>query len=288
LSPGDLSERAAGIGRDLADTERAEALFGRGSTIPLQKMLQLIGHAGSICRIYDRRKSDAGGATGFLINGALFGRQAESLLLTNHHVLHGSEADDGLLAHHDYAGCIPFDHAEARFTYWGGKNVERTFAIKEILDHSKRPDIDFALASLAEPVPQAMALPICADDKPLRSRNFVESRLRSKVLVVGHPRGESLTFSLDDIEVVDHELDGKPCTGPRRIHYRTPTDRGNSGSPVFESDTLEVVGLHRSGHVQPLRADWPCKRPDDVYEANEAVWIGSVSEYARRPKPPAV
>lgn len=265
-TPRDLSERAA----------QAEALFGADRTLQLDKMLKLIAHAGSICRIFDPRNPNAGG-TGFLVDGALFGiPEAGSLLLTNHHVLHGPEANDALLAHPDYGGSVPVSRAQTRFTYWGGTKVERTFALKEVRHYSIRNEADFTLATLDGEIPREMALPICVDNKPLRSRNNKDPKQRSSVLVVGHPRGEALTFSLDNTEVVDHELDDQPCTRPRRIHYRTATDHGSSGSPVFELQTLDVIGLHRSGSAGPLRADWPGKSLNDIYEANEAVWIGSV------------
>jgi len=96
------------------------------------------------------------------------------------------------------------------------------------------------------------------------------------VILIGHPNGDSLSFSVSDNEVVDHELDDDPRDHPRRIHYRAPTEPGSSGSPVFHHETLEVVGVHRTGRAKPLRADWPRAKPDEVYEANEAVAVRSL------------
>ena len=112
--------------------------------------------------------------------------------------------------------------------------------------------------------------------KPLGSRNVVDARQRAKVFIVGHPKGGDLSFSVSDNEVVDHELDDEPCDRPRRIHYRTPTEPGSSGSPVFHHASLEVVGLHRTGRAKPLRDDWPRARDDEIYEANEAVSMRSL------------
>jgi hypothetical protein len=274
-SPRDLGERVEGIGRDLSERGRAEALFGADSTLQLNKLLTLIGRAGSICRVFDPLDSRKGG-TGFLVDGALFGLTPGPLLLTNHHVLHEPAASRELLDRSDYSGSVRVDRAQVRFTYWGGKPVEQTFTLKEIIRSSTRDDADFALASLAGEIPQEMTLPISTADEPLRSRNNVDPKQVSKILIVGHPRGEALTFSLSDTEVVDHELDDEPRTRPRRIHYRTTTDHGSSGSPAFEFDTLDVVGLHRSGRAAPLRENWPGKKQGEPYEANEAVWIGSV------------
>jgi len=92
--------------------------------------------------------------------------------------------------------------------------------------------------------------------------------------------GGALSFSLSDNEVVDHELDDAPSRPhhPRRIHDRAPTQPGSSGSPVFHHETLEVVGLHRTGDATPLRDDWP-RGPNEVkVEANEAVSIHPIRE----------
>ena len=112
--------------------------------------------------------------------------------------------------------------------------------------------------------------------KPLGSRNVVDARQRAKVFIVGHPKGGDLSFSVSDNEVVDHELDDEPCDRPRRIHYRTPTEPGSSGSPVFHHKSLEVVGLHRTGRAKPLRDDWPRAGDGEIYEANEAVSMRSL------------
>jgi V8-like Glu-specific endopeptidase len=104
----------------------------------------------------------------------------------------------------------------------------------------------------------------------------VDATQRAKVMIVGHPKGGDLSFSVSDNEVVDHELDDDPRDRPRRIHYRTPTEPGSSGSPVFHHKSLEVVGLHRTGRAKPLRDDWPRAREDEIYEANEAVSMRSL------------
>jgi V8-like Glu-specific endopeptidase len=56
-----------------------------------------------------------------------------------------------------------------------------------------------------------------------------------------------------------------------RLHYRTPTTGGNSGSPVFNKD-WKLVGLHHSG-----RFDMPkLNNKEGVYEANEAIRIDAI------------
>ena len=53
-----------------------------------------------------------------------------------------------------------------------------------------------------------------------------------------------------DNELLDHE--GPPTGQPQipgvcRVHYRAPTEGGNSGSPVFNAAAWQVVALHHKG-----------------------------------------
>ena len=58
-----------------------------------------------------------------------------------------------------------------------------------------------------------------------------------------------------------------------RIHYRTATEGGSSGSPVFNS-SWDLVGLHHSGGDAMPRL----KGVSGSYQANEGIWIKSVGE----------
>jgi V8-like Glu-specific endopeptidase len=268
-TPAALAKLAEGL---RGATARAEATFGAGSAIPLHKVLDLLQRARSVCRIGDVHDPQRAG-TGFLVNGADLNPPRDGMfVLTNHHVLHGPEADDALLESDDYRGSIDVERAKAEFYYWNGAPQLKTIKIVKILDSSPRNKLDFALASLEEAVPATVALPLSHSVKPLGSRNNRSADRRAKVIVIGYPNGGELSFSVSDNEVVDHELDDTPRDPPRRIHYRAPTEPGSSGSPVFHAETLEVVGLHRSGRVKPLRDDWP-REKDEVYEANEAVSV---------------
>jgi hypothetical protein len=272
-SPDDLESLAA---RLRAASGQAEATFGAGSAIPVERVERLLQRARSVCRITDIHNPARAG-TGFLVSGEdLVPPRQGAFVLTNHHVLHGPEATDDLLGSEDYRGSIPIDRAQAEFHYWGGKAELKTFRIDGVLRHSCRTEADFTVASLAGDVAPDLALTLSRSLKPLGSRNVVDPKQRAKVILIGHPLGGRLSFSISDNEVVDHELDDGACERPRRIHYRTPTEQGSSGSPVFHHETLEVVGLHRTGRATPLREDWPRAKPEEVYEANEAVAVRSL------------
>jgi V8-like Glu-specific endopeptidase len=87
---------------------------------------------------------------------------------------------------------------------------------------------------------------------------------KTKVFVVGHPSGDALQLSLHDSELLD------VCDHDRLLHYRTPTEPGSSGSPVFNSN-WEVVALHHAGS-----SAMPRLRGKGQYEANEGISIRSI------------
>jgi V8-like Glu-specific endopeptidase len=87
---------------------------------------------------------------------------------------------------------------------------------------------------------------------------------KSKAYVVGHPLGSGLQISLNDSLLLDID------DAERLVHYRTPTDPGSSGSPVFNTD-WEVIGLHHGGSRKTPRL-----RGSGDYEANEAISLLSI------------
>lgn len=58
------------------------------------------------------------------------------------------------------------------------------------------------------------------------------------VYVIGHPGGGGLQLSIRGNDLIDQ--DGT------RIHYRAPTSKGSSGSPVFD-DVWRLIGVHHKG-----------------------------------------
>jgi V8-like Glu-specific endopeptidase len=87
---------------------------------------------------------------------------------------------------------------------------------------------------------------------------------KTRAFVVGHPRGAGLQISLHDSVLLD------VCDDKRLIHYRTPTDPGSSGSPVFNSE-FNVIALHHAGSH-----DAPRLHGAGSYEANEGIALGAI------------
>lgn len=88
--------------------------------------------------------------------------------------------------------------------------------------------------------------------------------VRSKAYVVGHPLGGGLQLSLFDSVLLDI------CDDQRLVHYRTPTDPGSSGSPVFNAQ-WEVIALHHAGSIATPRL-----HGEGCYEANEGIALAAI------------
>jgi V8-like Glu-specific endopeptidase len=86
---------------------------------------------------------------------------------------------------------------------------------------------------------------------------------KPRVYVIGYPLGGGLSISLQDSSWLD--------TDGRLLHYRTPTEPGSSGSPVFDQQYWTLIALHHAGE-----SDMPRLRGSGKYEANEGIAITAI------------
>lgn len=87
---------------------------------------------------------------------------------------------------------------------------------------------------------------------------------KTKVYVIGHPEGGGLEISLTDSTLLDID------DAQRLMHYRTPTDPGSSGSPVFNT-LWQVVALHHAG-----TDTMPRFRGGGFHKANEGIAFNAI------------
>ncbi len=191
----------------------------------------------SVARI--ERKNGKGHGTGWLVNASdFFPGQNGKLLLTNNHVISPSPNPRAIFP----------DECRVNFQAMG----EILEVEDEVVWYSSYLDLDATFLKLkAEPKAKAVslynhALQI-ADPMP-------------RLYIIGHPRGRDLELSLQD----NHLL----ALTETVLHYRTPTEPGSSGSPVFEPEDWRVTALHHKGSGETNRLDGT-----GSYEANEGISI---------------
>ena len=195
------------------------------------------------------RDTSQGHGTGFLLKGSdLASRFGEGLvLLTNAHVV--SDNPDVRKRH----GSLPPEETVIFFEAHG----EEEYEVAEVLWTSPPEDFDATVVRLSKA--ETLAAKVAGQLANIAKRLPVVDEA-ARVYVIGHPRGGGLSYSLQDNLLLDHESP--------RIHYRTPTEGGSSGSPVFNAK-WELIGLHHAGSEAMPRLNG---RPG-TYPANEGIWL---------------
>jgi hypothetical protein len=243
LSSGDLQ---------LARKVDLEAVFGADRFDTFENYRRGLDRCGSVARI--GRSADSGIGSGFVLPGRLLSAKLDDrfVLITNAHVLSESDADRA-------AGALHPEEAVVTFGALEGMPPDRELRLGRLLCWSSPDEHDVAVAELSEPVapktpyPLAAVLPAAASQAPVR--------------VIGHPAGRGLSLSVNYL--LDHQVP--------RLHYRTATEGGSSGSPVFDH-AWNLIGLHHAGGdaVQRLNGQ------PGTYQANEGIWIKAICETAHR------
>ena len=211
------------------------------------------------CRAVARIQTayDDGLGTGFLASGpSLHPDLAPLVLVTNGHVVpEGLEADSAVVTFHgldEEPGTPPHRFGVRRVRWY---------------ERSAVPGLDTTVLELdgyppgVDPVPFASRMPA----KPLQGR---------RAYVIGHPRGlDQPQFSLQDNVLLDYD--------DRHLHYRSPTEGGSSGSPIFNNE-WKLIGLHHAGGVDLPRLN----EHGGTYAANEGIAISAIRK-ALAARPPA-
>jgi V8-like Glu-specific endopeptidase len=236
------------------DREVLERNFSGEKTFTVDTLKRMLALCPCIGCVIDSAGARLG--TGFLMAGSTFSLNEPLVFVTNAHVISDT-----------YEGSIPA--AEAKVTF----EIESAVAgapvphpIDRILFTSEPGNLgarSSTLDKLDVTIAALQSFPAnAAGLKP--AANIPLPSPQTKAFVVGHPSSGALQFSLHDSVLLDVSDD------ERLMHYRTPTDPGSSGSPVFNWK-WEVVALHHAGSQLTPRL-----HGDGTYEANEGITIRAI------------
>jgi V8-like Glu-specific endopeptidase len=253
VSPSEVSAVARAIE---SNREAFEKNFLGEASFSVEAVRRMLGTCSSVGCVINKQLERLG--TGFLIQGdwlkASFGPQP--VFVTNAHVI--SDVVPNAIRTTEASVTFEVESAQA------GKPI--VYKVREVLftslpgdlgvSSAAKDNLDVTVARL-EPLPSQCHSLTAAAQLPL-----IEDK--AKAYVVGHPRGSGLQISLHDSRLLDIDDD------ERLIHYRTPTDPGSSGSPVFNA-AWEVIGVHHAGSSKTPRL-----HGSGSYEANEAIALRAV------------
>jgi V8-like Glu-specific endopeptidase len=237
--------------------ERPEVLeknFTGEKSFTVANLKQMLELCPSIGCVIDSTGARLG--TGFLMAGSSFGFEQPLVFVTNAHVI--SDTWQGSIASTDALVTFETESVAA------GQPV--THAVDRVLftsDPGDLGELSPALEKLDATIVSLKTLP--ANVSALKpAQNIPLPSAKSKAFVVGHPQSGALQFSLHDSVLLD------VCDDERLMHYRTPTDPGSSGSPVFNAN-WQVVALHHAGSPETPRL-----HGRGSYEANEGIAIRAI------------
>jgi len=182
-------------------------------------LLLAMQHAKCIGRIWHGSK---GIGTGFLVSGETLSSvwSKQQVFVTNNHVISEPKG-------HPHA-ILP-EQAKVTFDILFGSDGKE-FKVKEILWQSSIDKCDTTVLLLDE---------VITEMEYFNTTDSMPSTLNEdRIYVIGHPNGGELSFSFQDNTLVDFD--------DRLLHYRSPTDPGSSGSPIF-NEHWELIGLHHAG-----------------------------------------
>ena len=248
---GGVRLNASDVTADLDQSAQLEKVFGAGQF----KTVKWYQHGLECCESIARIETSQGNpeGTGWLCRAdGLFGNGSNNLVLvTNTHVANAKGGE----------GALRFDKAAARFEI--SNHVSRCTSV---VWSSPIADCDATILELDSFPPTAAGLSLADEALTMRATADKAQRL----YIIGYAGGRGLAFSFDDNVMI--------ACNDRRVHYRTPTEGGSSGSPVFDEEAWEVVALHHAGTARMPKLD----DPTSFYEANEGIPIATIRAAIRR------
>ncbi|SNC77630.1 Trypsin-like peptidase domain-containing protein [Hymenobacter gelipurpurascens] len=239
--------------REEANTSQVyEKVFGSDTFNTYKWYMKGAARCLAVARI--GRDASQGVGTGFLLWGESLHPQLKGQLvvLTNAHVVSEDPAQTEALRPQEaviiFEALNPDEEYQVGQLLWSSPPTALDTSI--LLFAPEETDRLRKLVKEVVPYPLAKALPLVGD-------------AQQRIYIIGHPAGGTLSVSLQGNELVDHQ--------DPRIHYRTPTVGGSSGSPVFNRQ-WELIGIHHKGSENLPMLNGKV----GTYPANEGLWIQTI------------
>ncbi len=270
-----------------------ETVIGHHAANLLDWYKMMLARAKSVGRVKHPKYGTIG--TGFVVHaGDLDMRLGDELIfLTNAHVVTGGKAERGLQRALGVAK-LPNPPARAQeiaisFDEGPRKVAGRDLAC-DLIWESPVAELDVAILRFKKPPGGLQGLPIASELPPLRVRSASQSlqagdypvSRKSRVFVIGHPNNRGLSVATESCHLLQKgpkTLWGEGYKNLHFLHYQTPTEGGNSGSPVFEECNWSVIGVHHFGLLGDKIPSLDGKR---MWKANEGVSIFSIRDAVRQ------
>lgn len=202
-----------------------QAQLGSESAVAVQWLNTLCRRSYSVAKI-TKHIDDTNAGTGFFLKGSdLNPSWAETkVLVTNAHVVNTNGDRNAIRA------------SEARVRLTRVLGSAESITIRDVLWTNN--DLDTTICAVDLPEIKALeniGLPV-GRTNDLRQH---DTDSKPRLYVIGHPFGAALQISLHDNYLVEIAED------QGRLRYRSPTEKGSSGSPVLSKD-LEVIAVHHA------------------------------------------
>ncbi len=260
------------------DPKGFEQVFSVNAPLALKVIQNAMSRARAVCRIHANMGGrDTPFASAFAIRGDLLHKAwgPDPVIVTNNHVI----------ASRPNKSTQRFEFCDAVFIDSETNEMARV-GFSGILWESDQDAHDITILKPAAPLP-AQARPlneVTACPLPPRA---VDDHGIGRVYIIGFPAAGELSFSFADNILLDHDgpeaVDIHADSGglkrivgvqpePVRLHYKTPTLGGNSGSPVFDHNTFALIGVHHRG----LPDFQKLNNREGRYACNEGIWIESI------------
>jgi V8-like Glu-specific endopeptidase len=262
-----------------ASPDALQKTYGINSPIGRKAIRRKLQLSSAVCRICGPRNGEMQGmATGFAIRGDLLHESfgPGPVIITNNHVI----STRGTMGARRPDLCTAIFMSDT-------EDEDRPLKFERVLWESDIDAHDITILKPSGDLP-AGVVPLAELMGASLGPRAQDDNGIGRCYVIGFPLAKELSFSLSDNILLDHDApadcvvssqDGnRICRGvppnPVRVHYRTPTMEGNSGSPVFDADTITLLGVHHAGARDMKRLNG---KPG-VYAANEGIWIDSIRE----------